>query len=152
MSIIKADISDVNSVMEITRTTISEIYPHYYPCGAVDFFLNHHCLENIQKDIESGLVYLCVDNEQIAVGTVTIKKNEICRLFVLPEYQGNGYGTELLDFAENIFLKGYSEIKLDASLPAKNLYINRGYEEVEYNIIDTGKDDFLCYDVMIKSI
>ena len=29
-------------VRTITRETIQEIYPHYYPKGAVDLFLSHH--------------------------------------------------------------------------------------------------------------
>lgn len=38
MSIKKASISDLNTVKKISETTISEIYPHYYPKGAVEFF------------------------------------------------------------------------------------------------------------------
>lgn len=44
---------------------------------------------------------------------------EICRLFVLPAYQGVGYGREMLDFAEKIISAWYSKVVLDASLPAK---------------------------------
>ncbi len=29
------------------------------------------------------------------IGTGSIRKNEICRLFILPEYQGKGYGSRL---------------------------------------------------------
>ena len=64
------------------------------------FFLAHHSEDNIMKDIERNRVFLCLDGSRNAVGTVTIKKNEISRLFVLPSYQGMGYGTEMLDFAE----------------------------------------------------
>ena len=92
MSIIRVDISDMKTVKYITTETINSIYPHYYPEGAVDFFLGHHNDKNIENDIRVGIVYLCFDNENNAVGTVTVKENEICRLFVLPEYQGNGYG------------------------------------------------------------
>ncbi len=91
MSIIRADISDIETVKYITTETINSIYPHYYPEGAVDFFLGHHNDKNIENDIRVGIVYLCFDNENNAFGTVTVKENEICRLFVLPEYQGNGY-------------------------------------------------------------
>lgn len=122
MSIKKAAPSDPDIVAEITVKTISEIYPRYYPKGAVDFFLRHHCAENIAADIGAGLVWLCTDKEHM-VGTVTVKDNEICRLFVLPEFQGKGYGRELLDFAEKRILGEYDEIVLDASLPAKGLYL-----------------------------
>lgn len=51
MSTIKATTSDFEIVKHITIETINSIYPHYYPCGAVDFFLNHHNDKNIKIDI-----------------------------------------------------------------------------------------------------
>lgn len=155
MVIKPALISDLNIVREITRATISEIYPHYYPTGAVEFFINHHNDDNIADDISNNRVFLCVDcvdSRQIAVGTVTIKNNEICRLFVLPVYQGNGYGKALIDFAETVISKSYNEIKLAASLSAKTIYLKRGYKETGYNTIKTDNGDFLCYDIMVKQV
>ena len=34
-----AQMADLESVRQITRDTISEIYSHYYAGGVVDFFL-----------------------------------------------------------------------------------------------------------------
>lgn len=150
MKIIKATTADCEAVIKITRDTINAIYPHYYPSGAVDFFLAHHSDQNILTDIESGIVYLLSD-ENGAEGTVTIKKNEICRLFVLPQYQGKGYGRELLDFSEEIIKESYSEVTLSASPPAKAIYEKRGYKQTEYHQIKTRNADFLCYDIMVKN-
>lgn len=152
MSIILAQECDLKAIKDISHTTIKEIYPHYYPLGAVDFFLNHHSDEKIKCDIFNHCSFLCRNTEQIAVGTVTIRKNEILRLFVLPKYQGNGYGKELLDYAEKSIAKSYNEILIDASLSAKSIYLKRGYKEVEYHTIKTENDDFLCYDVMKKQV
>lgn len=149
--IIKAELSDLDIVKSISSTTISEIYPRYYPNGAVDFFLDHHSESNIIDDIKQERVFLYRDNDKI-VGTVTIKGNEIYRLFVRPEFQGNGYGSALLDFAEKLISEKYSDIIIDASLPAKGIYLKRGYSETEYKIIKTHCDDFLCYDVMLKHL
>lgn len=152
MSIVKAETENLDVVKDITVKTITQIYPHYYPKGAVEFFLEHHNEENIKKDTQLNRVFLCLDELQNVVGTVTVKDNEICRLFVLPEYQGQGYGRELLDYAENIILQDYSQIVLDASLPAKVIYQKRGYVETETNYIRTRYDDYLCYDVMEKTV
>ena len=116
----------------------AHIWRNYYPKGAVDFFLAHHSEDNIMKDIERNRVFLCLDGSRNAVGTVTIKKNEISRLFVLPSYQGMGYGTEMLDFAEQAIFTQYSKIVLDASLPAKKIYQRRGYKDMEFNSIAVG--------------
>ena len=150
MGIRLAQSSDFYVVKLITLTTINEVYPHYYPIGAVTFFLNHHNDENIANDISDSIVFLCSDSEGNIVGTVTVKKNEICRLFVLPQYQGNGYGKEMLEFAEKEISKHYNEIIIDASLSAKPIYLKKGYKETEYHIINTEHNDYLCYDVMKK--
>lgn len=52
MSIRQAVLADLSIVKNISEITISEIYPHYYPKGAVGFFLEHHREENILDDIK----------------------------------------------------------------------------------------------------
>ena len=152
MSIRAASERDHDIVREIAHTTINEIYPRYYPSGAVGFFLRHHSDESIAADIADSIVFLCCDAEMIPVGTVTIRENEICRLFVLPGEQGRGYGKELIEFAENKIAEDYDEIVIDASLSAKAIYLKRGYKEKEYHTLKTPENDFLCYDVMTKRI
>lgn len=152
MSIRQAVSTDLETVKNISEATISEIYPHYYPPGAVEFFLEHHNETNILSDIGQNMVFLCLDAKEHIVGTVTIKNNEICRLFVLPQYQGNGYGKEMLGYAEKIVSREYTEIMLAASLPAKGLYLKRGYKDRDFHVIAAGNGDFLCYDVMKKSV
>ena len=87
MQIRKATTQDLECVRELTRETICQIYPKYYPAGAVQFFLNHHCDGKISADIRQGCVYLAEDPADGIVGTVTVKADEISRLFVLPEQQ-----------------------------------------------------------------
>ena len=144
------DEKTIQLVSTITRDTIQGIYPHYYPMGAVAFFLSHHKENRIRQDIKNGSVYLLFHNEHNAVGTVTCKENEICRLFVLPEYQGRGYGSSLMRFAEETIFAVFASCRLDASLPAKAIYRKRGYREIESHVIPTEHGDFLCYDVMEK--
>ena len=142
-----AVLSESDIITELVRKTIKAVYPKYYPAGAVEFFLAHHKPEKIASDIEAGKVYV-IEQDGIIVGTVTIDGNGIERLFVEPSGQGKGYGGKLLDFAENMIL-GYSEIiRLDSSLPAKSIYIKRGYKEKEYHKILTDNGDYLCYDIM----
>ena len=112
MSIKSATISDLGIIKQITHKTITEIYPHYYSDGAVSFFLNHHNENNIIDDIKKHCVYICVDTEDTIVGTVTIKNNEICRLFVLTEYQGNGYAKNLIDFIVKEYADKYSVLQV----------------------------------------
>ena len=142
-----AVLTESDKITELVRKTIKAVYPKYYPAGAVEFFLAHHKPEKIDSDIEAGKVYV-IERDGVVAGTVTIDGNDIARLFVEPSKQGNGYGGKLLDFAENVIF-GYSEkIRLDSSLPAKSIYIKRGYKEKEYCKILTDNGDYLCYDIM----
>ena len=106
-------------------------------------------MDKIVSDISNENVYLLnVDGK--TVGTVTVAENHICRLFVLPECQHQGFGKALMDFAEEKIFSSFDTIELDASFPAKRIYLKRGYTEIEYNVIDAANGDHLCYDVMRK--
>lgn len=146
----KAKTTDVKTIYKLVRKTIKALYPYYYPKGAVNFFLNHHSIENITKDVIDGNAYVLILDEKI-IGTVTINENEINRFFVLPSFQHKGYGTKLFVFAEEyIRNKNFTSIMLHASFVAKQMYLNLGYKEIEYRTKETDNKDFLCVDIMEK--
>ncbi|MCM1159433.1 MAG: GNAT family N-acetyltransferase [Clostridium sp.] len=147
----QAEIKDLENVLQITGDTISEIYSHYYAEGVVKFFLQHHSRENILPDIENEIVWL-LEEEGKLVGTVTIKENAVNRLFVLPEYQSRGYGSRLMDFAENKIAENYGHVHIDSSLAAKEMYLKRGYREKKTCRIQADNGDILIYDEMEKRI
>ena len=143
--------TDLKTVIQITRDTISKIYPKYYSTGVVDFFLQHHNQDNVLEDIEHGRVWLLEDEGHL-VGTVTIKENAVNRLFVLPEYQSHGFGSRLMDFAEDKIAENHSQIHIDSSLAAKEMYLKRGYKEKRTCKIEADNGDLLVYDEMEKLI
>lgn len=144
-----AEIADLESVLQITRDTISEIYSHYYAGGVVDFFLEHHSRENILNDIKNNTVWL-LETEDGFIGTVTIKENAIYRLFVLPGFQSRGFGSKLMDFAETQIAAKFGRVHIDSSLPAKEMYVKRGYKEGKTCRILASNGDILVYDEMEK--
>lgn len=148
MRIERAGTENFQTVRTITQTTIRAVYPRYYPAGAVEFFCRHHSDERIRADIAAGKVFLLRD-DGVTAGTVTVDGDGISRLFVLPQHQRRGYGKALLDFAEEMILPRHGAVRIDASLPAKGIYLKRGYRETEYHALRTENGDFLCYDVMI---
>ena len=143
---------DLQIVRDITRQTIEAVYPHYYPAGAVAFFLQHHNDEAFRQDIAENHVYLYISDDGQAAGTVTVKENDIGRLFVLPAYQGHGYGGALIAFAEQLIAAQYPEAVLDASFAAKALYLRHGWQETGYHLIACENGDFLCHDTMKKRL
>jgi len=138
-------------VSEIAEKTIKTIYPHYYPAGAVQFFLALHRKVRIEEAMSSEEIYLALVQGNI-IGTGSIRKNEICRLFILPEYQGKGYGSRLMDLLEARIFEKYSKIRVDASFPGESMYLKRGYQITSYEKMETENGDFLCYHSMEKEI
>lgn len=55
-----------------------------------------------------------------------------------------------MDFAEAEIAKQYSQIHIDSSLPAKEMYLKRGYKEKKTCRIQAENGDVLVYDEMGK--
>lgn len=47
-------------IAAIVRETIQNVYPHYYPSGAVQFFLDLHSEAGIEEAMSSEEVYLAM--------------------------------------------------------------------------------------------
>lgn len=151
MKCLEARLEDLEIVKDIASETIENIYPNYYPKEVVDFFINHHSTENIKKDISDKNVWLLKVEDKF-VGTGSLKGNNICRLFVLPQYQQKGYGSLIMDFLEEKVSLEYEKVIIDSSLPAFSMYIKSGYTAVENHKINVENGRVLFYEVMEKEL
>jgi GNAT superfamily N-acetyltransferase len=149
--ITKATPQDIVIVQEIVYKTINSIYPDYYLPEVVDFFVSHHSEENILIDLNKGNVFL-LSIDGVYVGTGTKSDDHISRLFILPRFQGKGFGSKLMDFLEEQISLISEIVFLDSSLPAYSLYTKRGYYPIEYikEKVENGK--ILCYHLMKKEL
>lgn len=55
-------------------------------------------------------------------------------------------------FAGFLCFRSFNEIVLDCSLPAKGIYLKKGYSFIRAETIETDNGDRLCYDVMGKKV
>lgn len=147
----KATLQESESIYEMVQTTIKTVYPKYYPKEVVDFFCEHHSLENILRDIENGVVGVLIDNDRM-VGTGCYQDNHITRVYVLPEFQGRGYGSFIMEQLEDIIAVEYDKVFLDASLPACHLYEKRGYQTIRHDRWDVENGVVLVYEIMEKDL
>lgn len=97
-----------------------------------------------QYYMRNGCFWCMFDNE-VLIGTVAVriidvdnKVLELKRMFILPEYQGKGYGRLLLEYAIDYARKQqYNKICLDTRKQfsaAQHLYRSSGFQETEkYN-------------------
>ena len=151
MEYIFAQKDDLKIVFDIVQKTIKSIYPKYYPQEVVKFFCELHNLENIEKDICGGSVGLLKDGDHF-VGTGCYKENHITRVYVLPEFQGKGYGTYIMNCLEEEISEIHKKAYLDASLPASHLYEMRGYVTKEHRKWEVDNGTILVYEVMEKEL
>ena len=71
---------------------------------------------------------------------------------MLPEYQGQGYGSYIMQWLEDEIRKVHTEVYLDASLPACRMYEKRGYTTVKHEMWSVENGVKLVYEVMKKEL
>ena len=146
-----ANTKDAKEICEIAQDTIRKVYPKYYLPEIVDMFCELHNEDNIGADIKNESVYVILENNKI-IGTGTIKENHITRVYVLPEFQGKGFGTFIMKKLEEKIGKQYDKAELDASLPACKLYYNLGYKTIDHGILECAGGVILVYEIMEKKL
>ena len=105
----------------------------------------HADIANVEQYYMQDGCFWCLFDNQTLVGTVALrtidldnKVVELKRMFVLPEYQGKGYGRLLLNYAIAYAREQqYNKICLDTRKQfsaAQHLYRSSGFQETEkYN-------------------
>lgn len=147
----KASMEDAEIITDVVQQTKAEIYPKYYPKEIVEFFGQLHCYEHIIRDIQKNIVYV-LEVDDIIVGTGSYEENHITRVYVLPQYQGNGYGYHILKELEKEIARNYNNVILDASLPACKFYEGNGYKTVRHEEWKCDNEMILVYDIMEKQL
>ena len=105
----------------------------------------HVDVANVEQHYMNNGCFWCLIDENKIIGTIAIRMIdgdnaivELKRMFVLPEYQGKGYGRLLLEHAVNYaWTQQYRKIYLDTRkqfLVAQHLYRSVGFQETNrYN-------------------
>lgn len=138
-------------IQNVLHTTINMVYSKYYPKEVVDFFCKHHNREHILEGIASENMGVLLDDQTI-VGTGCFDHNHITGLYVLPCFQNQGCGSQILDCLETEIAKNSPVAILDASLPAVFLYEHRGYKTVGHGVLELENNVKLVYEIMEKKL
>lgn len=149
MKYVTATSDMANTIYNILHTTIKTIYPKYYPKEVVDFFCRHHSLAHIMEGIATGNMGVLVNEGRIA-GTGCFDGNHITGVYVLPNDQRQGCGSQIMDALEAKIAQKYPSAVLDASLPAVCLYEQRGYQTIGHGVYELENDVKLVYEIMEK--
>lgn len=145
---LRAEKYEAKRIAKLVERTIGEIYPKYYPDEVTNFFYILHSEARIEADIESKRVGILLCDGRM-VGTGSVKGNHITRVYVLPDEQGKGFGSRIVEELEKIIGRKYDSVELDASAPAEEFYEKRGYKTVKIETLNLGEEK-MEYKVMEK--
>ena len=122
---------DREKVSLLIRKTLIEENSKDYPQNVIDYMINEFTGSFIQKMAEERTFLVAEKNEEI-VGTATLKNNYIGTVFIHPEFQSQGIGTQLMKKVEHLAKsRGLKNLTLDSSITGLGFYKRRGYEQKE---------------------
>jgi ribosomal protein S18 acetylase RimI-like enzyme len=94
-------------------------------------------IADFYQDDQGELIVGCIEKQIVAIGVLKRASNpvaEILRIVVHPDFQGRGYGQQLLEYLEAQAMKsGYRTLKLHTTslqVAAQRLYQRNGYIEI----------------------
>ncbi len=152
MYYIKAELKDIERITNLVKETIYTTYSKYYPEEVIEFFVEHHRAENIEKDIKANRVWMLLNESKELVGTGSYVENYVTRLYIAPKHQRKGYGSYIMDKIEAEIAKNYDWCQLDASLPASQVYEKRGYHTIKHDEHQVANGVILVYEIMEKPL
>ena len=146
-------IEDIRSLFSEYTNMLVSINPEFHLYLEIQHYDDEKENPSLKYALPDGRLYLDVSDDGIARGCIALRKlsdgkGEVKRLYVRPEYRGNGIATALveriIEDARNI---GYKELYLD-TLPelesAVKLYKSFGFEETgQYNDSPVDKTIFM---------
>lgn len=159
--------SDIDRILEITKACANHMiskeifqWNEHYPnrkAFEIDVDRNELYVLEIKENVIGCIaISTLMDEEYIPVKWLTLNKNNIYvhRLAIHPDFQGQGYAQELMDFAEKFAIENnYTSIRLDTFSQNKRnqeFYELRGYKKLE-NVYFPKQSEFPfhCYELVL---
>jgi GNAT superfamily N-acetyltransferase len=133
---------DLSALVELVQSTIQDCYPEVYPKEVVDFFLEYHSIDEVNKRIKNKKTSLFLAfQDEMLVGSGYLTKKEVGGVYIRKSKQGTGIGKQIVErIIEKAKENGYDHIWLDATLLAKEFYLSMGFQLIE-NMTDYVSDN-----------
>lgn len=146
-------IEDIRSLFSEYTDMLVSINPEFHLYLVIQHYDDEKENPSLKYALPDGRLYLDISDDGIARGCIALRKlsdgkGEVKRLYVRPEYRGNGIATALVErIVEDARNIGYKELYLD-TLPelesAVRLYKSFGFEETgQYNDSPVDKTIFM---------
>jgi GNAT superfamily N-acetyltransferase len=119
--------ADATAVSQLIRRTMRESNSRDYPLDRLQPLINYFSPEKVLR-LGQERVCLVAESDQQLIGTAALEGAELATFFVLPEYQGQGIGTQLLAAIERqAQTLGITRLTVDASITGVAFYTRMGY-------------------------
>ena len=119
--------ADAEAVSALIRRTMRESNSRDYPLDRLQPLIDYFSPEKVRL-LAQERVCLVAESDQLLVGTAALDGAELATFFVLPEYQGQGIGAQLLAAIEqSARSRGLTRLAVDASVAGADFYARMGY-------------------------
>jgi histone acetyltransferase (RNA polymerase elongator complex component) len=120
---------DASQVLDIRRRNLEQADKNDYSIEIIQKMIDTLTCEKlvaIAKDPQR-IILVAVNNSQV-VGSASLYEDNVRLMFVDPDFQHKGIGTQLLQIIEKVAKeKGIAKLSLKSSLPAEGFYQGFGY-------------------------
>ena len=141
-----------DTLYEMCKTTINELYLPLYPDQVVEYFLSYNQPKHIRKDSKKGYTALFFVDDKL-VGSGCLLGTTLKRLFVLPDYHLKGIGTLIVKHLEEKAIENKCKtIDMFAMTYTAYFYQKLGYSELGFSNYTVDKDHTVDYMRMYKDL
>jgi len=121
---------DIDRISALIRNTLLISNSLDYDMRVIQNLSRQYSARNVRDMAMRRKMYVHLTDDMVD-GTVSVKEDTIYAFFVAPDRQGNGIGTRLLSYAENLVrTAGFQTAKVDASVTAREFYAEQGYQTI----------------------
>jgi GNAT superfamily N-acetyltransferase len=119
--------ADASAVSAVIATTMRQSNIRDYPANRLEALIAYFTPEKLRALAQERDCFVAVADGGV-IGTAAREGCELATFFVLPEWQGRGVGTQLLEcLEENARRQGIKQLRVDSSLTGAGFYEHQGY-------------------------
>jgi N-acetylglutamate synthase-like GNAT family acetyltransferase len=131
-----------DQVRSLILGTIDQLNSKDYDPSTISIMRSWQSAERLTRKFSEGKYFLALDQDKV-VGIGGLVGNEVCTMFVHPEYNGLGIGREILKNIENVARDSHlDKIALSSTITAEAFYTSCGFAKVKRAIHKLDGHDF----------
>lgn len=129
---------DAAALLRITTQSVHGLARGSYTADQIDNWMNGRTAEANLPKIEAGQVHVAL-LDGACVGYIDVVRGEINRLFILPDYAGQGVGRALMEMGLSLAREGDTgPVCVEATVNAEPFYTRLGFVTVGHGYFSGG--------------